>query len=173
MIVMYPDYAIVQIVVIIACNADRAFQLTYNRYVEVDGFKPPLGFYNKFYSITIKGVNFHPHVNIMWKYSLDTVTAINTNYLTNKTISWDIPSLPSGLSLPFYSNIEISLNGGLDYTSSGKTFAYWKKAVLYSLNPVEGQVTGNTKININYESSGVNLSWLDILDTTSSKQSFD
>ena len=67
--------------------------------------------------------------------------------------------------LPFYSNIEIPLNGGLDYISSGKTFAYWeKKAVLYSLNPVEGQVTGNTKININYGSPGVNSSWLDILD---------
>ena len=38
------------------------------------------------------------------------------------------------------------------------------------MNPVEDQVTGNIKININYGSPGVNSSWLDILDTTSSKQ---
>ena len=41
------------------------------------------------------------------------------------------------------------------------------------MNPVEGQVTGSIKININYGSPGVNSSWLDIWDTTSSKQSFD
>ena len=76
MIVMYPDYAIVQIGVIIVGNVDKTFQFTYNRNVEVDGFEPPFRFYNQSYSIVINGVNFHPHVNIMWKHSLDTVTTV-------------------------------------------------------------------------------------------------
>ncbi len=86
-IVMYPDYAIVQLGIIVAGNVDRTFQFTYNRNVEVDGFEPPFGLYNQPYSIIVKGTNFHPHASIKCKYSFATTTVVDATYLTNKTVS--------------------------------------------------------------------------------------
>ena len=49
---------------LIAGEADREFQFTYNRGIEITGFEPPYGLYDEAKTLIIKGNNFHPHINI-------------------------------------------------------------------------------------------------------------
>lgn len=84
---MYPDYAVVQVGIIVAGSVDRTFQFTYNRDVTVEGFEPPFGFYDQSHSIVVKATNLHPHADIKCKYTLGTAVVVDAHFLTNKTAS--------------------------------------------------------------------------------------
>jgi hypothetical protein len=85
--VVYPDYAVVKVEVLIADKTDKQFQFTYNRNVKITGFEPPFGLYTEARSLIVKGNHFHPHLDMLCKYTIGTEITIPATYLTNKTVS--------------------------------------------------------------------------------------
>lgn len=52
--------------------------------------------------------------------------------------------------MPYNLEIELSLNGGVDYTDTNATYVYCKRNIMASLAPVLGPVSGNTELTIQY-----------------------
>ena len=62
--VVYSDYATVEVAVIIADETDQTFQYTYNRNMAINKYDPPYGFYDFARTLIVQGQNFLPHPEI-------------------------------------------------------------------------------------------------------------
>jgi hypothetical protein len=101
-ITVYDDYVVVKVDIRIADETDREFQFTYNRDIEIHGLEPPYGYYYDAQTLVVEGKNFHPHEEISCKYTLGTETKVVATFLTNKTVSWDIPAIDTSYTIPYY-----------------------------------------------------------------------
>lgn len=73
-------------------------------------------------------------------------------YINNHTIDCDVPPLPINPTpgSEFKLVIEISQNGGIQYTKDGLYFIYRPKDNMTSLYPMRGFTYGNTFLRIGY-----------------------
>lgn len=99
---MYSDFATVEVEIRIADVTDRKFQFTYNRGIKISSFSPQYGYFDQAKALVIEGENFLPHAEINWKYTVGTEQILVATYLTNKTVSCDIPALNNSFVIPYY-----------------------------------------------------------------------
>lgn len=103
--------------------------------------------------IRILGTNFIPvdHL-IQCKLHYDTPLVITGRYINNHTLECDLPPPPVTVvpGSEYRMVIEISLNGGVQYTNDGFVFTYRPKDIMTHVYPQIGFTYGNTYLTISY-----------------------
>ena len=146
----YSDIALADVNVSISDEIIKTFKFAYNINVTVLSFDPPHAIYDQARTPTVIGENFYPHINITCKYTLGSETIVDAVFISNKTVSCNVPAINTSYSLPYPLEIELSFNEAQNFTNSNATYVYCKRNIMASLTPNLGPVTGNTELFISY-----------------------